>query len=135
MHVKDNRQVMNYMLDPTKYYNPKPCRVPFGVVGGNDVSVSANNLVDIESELRNQTRIYSQCPQHKYVPACVKNNTVAKCGQNGLPCGDCLDVEQKLQHLPTCDANVNNKRVTDVGYKLNYTGCPHALPSSMAYKP
>jgi hypothetical protein len=33
------------------------------------------DLVDIESELRNQTRFTSKCPQQKYNPGCTKSKT------------------------------------------------------------
>ena len=58
----------NYMLYPGKFYNDNQCRIEKGIVGGNQVSLSTNNLVDLESDLRGQTRFLSDCPSKKYNP-------------------------------------------------------------------
>ncbi len=38
------------------------------IIGGNHVSLYTGNLVDLESDLRGQTRLASKCPSRKYVP-------------------------------------------------------------------
>lgn len=58
-----------YMLDPIKYEHCKPCRNKMGIVGGLAASqVDGPSLVDTESELRNQTRAHSRCPDLKFMP-------------------------------------------------------------------
>jgi hypothetical protein len=58
-----------YTLDPIRYEHCSTCRMRLGTVGGSTVShVSGAMLVDTESELRNQTRAASRCPENKYVP-------------------------------------------------------------------
>jgi hypothetical protein len=60
---------LDYALYQGKYENKGKCRFEFGVVGGNGVSQYAGNMVDLESELRGQTRLNSQCPSSKFCAA------------------------------------------------------------------
>lgn len=88
---------INYMLYPGKYENCSKCRIEFGVVGGNNVSLFSGNLVDLESDLRGQTRPASLCPSQKYQPRCNgANNT-----NGGLPCGG-MNNQEKMMHQPAC---------------------------------
>lgn len=59
---------LNYAMYTGKYENCARCRVEFGIVGGNNVSLFSGNLVDLESDLRGQTRPASLCPSMKYHP-------------------------------------------------------------------
>ena len=59
----------NYMLYDGKFYNQNQCRIPKGIVSGNEVSLSKRNLVDLESDLRGQTRPLSDCFGDKYQPS------------------------------------------------------------------
>ena len=59
---------MEYMLYTGKYENSAKCRIEFGTVGGSGVSLFSGNLVDLESELRGQTRQSSLCPSTMYNP-------------------------------------------------------------------
>ena len=59
---------MDYMLYTGKYENSAKCRIEFGTVGGSGVSLFSGNLVDLESELRGQTRQSSLCPSTMYNP-------------------------------------------------------------------
>jgi len=128
--LAESSNVLTYNLDPSKFYNRNECRVELGVVGGNNVSLSGCNLVDVESELRNQTRLYSRCPQHKYSPSC----NGPECGkQSGLPCGGCLDKLHTLNHLPSCNLVNYKPRINNVGYKLDFPGCPNN-PASLSFK-
>lgn len=84
-----------YAMFADKYASPNPCRIQLGVVGGNNVSVFRGNLVDLESDLRGQTRMASLCPVNKYTPTCSAG---AEDG-DGLPCAT---GSASLSHLPTC---------------------------------
>jgi len=66
--LKQSTSPLDYNLYTGKFENSGKCRVEFGTVGGNGVSIASNNLVDLESELRGQTRLQSQCPSTKYNP-------------------------------------------------------------------
>jgi|LakMenEpi03Aug12_release.lakeMendotaPanAssembly.Ray.scaffolds.fasta_scaffold1045241_1 hypothetical protein len=62
-----NRSTLNYMLDHSRYENNSKCRHELGLVGGTAVSHNNYNLVDVETELRGQSRSSSLCPS-KYYP-------------------------------------------------------------------
>jgi len=60
---------LDYMMYTGKYENSAKCRIEFGTVGGNGVSIFSGNLVDLESDLRGQTRQASMCPSNMYHPS------------------------------------------------------------------
>lgn len=73
-----------YLLDPIKYESCRRCRMQNGIVGGTAVShIVGANLVDVESELRLQTRVATLCPELHYNP-----------NRDGP--------SQRLEHLPAC---------------------------------
>ncbi len=117
--LDESTSVLTYNLDPNKFYNCNQCRIQFGIVAGNDVSLTTSNLVDLESDLRNQTRMYSLCPEKQYLPGC------AQCDSNvGLPNGSvCCKKEAKI-NLPECNMIQYKPRINNVGYELNYPSCP-----------
>lgn len=59
---------LSYLLDPINYENGKKRRHEFGLVGGAEVSQIKGNLVDLESELRGQTRYMSMCADQQWQP-------------------------------------------------------------------
>lgn len=67
-NLQQSTSPLDYMLYTGKYENCAKCRIEFGVVGGNGVSLFSGNLVDLESDLRGQTRQASLCPSTMYVP-------------------------------------------------------------------
>lgn len=86
-----------YTLYPGKFENSAKCRIEFGVVGGNGVSLYSGNLVDLESDLRGQTRRASLCPSMMYSPEHQNcNNQNAK-----LPCSP-QEYQSKMIHQPSC---------------------------------
>jgi hypothetical protein len=87
----------DYMLYSGKYENCAKCRIEFGTVGGNGVSLFSGNLVDLESDLRGQTRVASLCPSTMYEPNCKNCNNKG----NGLPCSS-TECKPKLNHQPSC---------------------------------
>jgi len=88
---------LSYMLNPIKYENCNKCRVDKGVVGGTNVSHIRGSLVDLENDLRGQTRSLSQCSSKKFAPS-NNNNIVYK----GPSSNSVTEVDTALQHLPTC---------------------------------
>ena len=120
--LAESTSTLTYILDPSKYYHCNQCRVPFGIVGGNDVSMAKHNLVDVESDLFGVNRAYSQCPQQKYLPE--------PCGM----AGDCKCSLSGKFHLPECSTFVKYKpRIKKVGYKLEYPNC--STPGYNKHKP
>ena len=70
--LNKSRDVLDYSLYSGKYENCAKCRIELGVSGGNNVSLLSGNLVDLESDLRGQTREASLCINSKYKPSCKK---------------------------------------------------------------
>ncbi len=66
--LKESTSPLDYNLYGGKFENTAKCRIEFGTVGGNGVSIHSGNLVDLESELRGQTRLNSLCPSTRYDP-------------------------------------------------------------------
>jgi hypothetical protein len=69
--VKSGVSSPGYSMIPEKFYHPNPGRNALGLVGGNEVSISAGNLVDVESELCGITRSLSRVPAKNYRPSCL----------------------------------------------------------------
>ena len=64
---KEDPQHYDYLT--SQFVNPAPQRHILGIVGGNDVSLIKGNMVDLESDLRGQTRMSSDCPSKQYSPS------------------------------------------------------------------
>lgn len=60
-HLKESVSILEYTLSPYRYEHTDKCRHELGLVGGSAVSHVNGNLVDMESELRGQTRYLSKC--------------------------------------------------------------------------
>lgn len=89
--LKISTSPLDYALYSGKYENCSKCRFEFGTVGGNGVSLFSGNLVDLESDLRGQTRQASLCPSKMYQPPVV----------NGKPCTS-DQCQPKMTHQPSC---------------------------------
>lgn len=72
--IQESTAPSDYMLYTGKFENCAKCRIEFGAVGGNGVSLFSGNLVDLESELRGQNRIASLNPATMYNPEDNKAN-------------------------------------------------------------
>jgi len=70
--LKQSTAPLEYMMYDGKYNNSAKCRIEFGTVGGNGVSLYSGNLVDLESDLRGQTRLLSDCPSTMFQPSIDK---------------------------------------------------------------
>ena len=97
----ENTNSINYSLYTGKYNNSAKCRIEFGLVGGNGVSLYSGNLVDLESDLRGQTRKASLAPSEKYHPKCINNGK----NNDGLPNGSSLCLGQLIDQ-ETCKFGV-----------------------------
>ena len=88
---------LNYNMYAGKYENCAKCRIELGSVGGNGVSLFSGNLVDLESDLRGQTRNASNCPSKHYQPPCkgCPGNT------SGIPC-DKPECRPPMVHQQGC---------------------------------
>lgn len=66
--LKQSVAPLSYILDPIRFENCQKCRPELGLVGGTAVSHINGNLVDLENDLRGQTRPVTKCPAYKYMP-------------------------------------------------------------------
>ena len=128
---------LEYVLNPMKFENSSKCRIDLGVVGGTAVSHVRGNLVDLETDLRGQTRRTTKCPTKLYQNPCPQGDiNNCKPGTIHIP-GDPSQTERSIDttmlHLPSCqmmrykptplptamDLNHNNFKATMPGYIKN----------------
>ena len=121
-NLKQSTGIGNYFLYPGKYNHCKKCRMELGIVGGNAVSIYKGNLVDLESDLKGQTRASSLCPSHKYQPRCKQ-----PC-DSGLPSGP-IDCNDELLHQPACQMIYYPPTVLPPDIKVAF--CPGTYQSSL----
>ena len=123
--LQQSTGVLSYTMDPNKFYNCNECRAEFGLLGGNNVSRFTGNMVDLESELRGQTRLYTHCPSLKYLPGTIiqgkmTQNCSPLSGTEGLPCGAAKQRREPLKHLPACQLIQYKSKINNTGIDLNY---------------
>lgn len=97
---------LQWIMDPLRFQNCNPCRINFGIVGGNDVSIVKGNMVDLESDLFGQTRTQSKCPTLKYINPCP-NGDMNSCQPRqivirGNPSNQGRVVDTTPLHLRNC---------------------------------
>lgn len=88
---------LGYLLNPINYENCNACRHELGLVGGPGVSHIKGNMVDLENDLRGQTRQASKCPSKKYAPSAGGVLHIA-----GNHCNKPRNVDLTKLHLPSC---------------------------------
>ena len=116
--LQQSTSPLDYALYTGKYENCAKCRIEFGVVGGNGVSLFSGNLVDLESDLRGQTRQASLCPKRMYSPKTENCNN-----QNAnLPCSP-QEYKSKMVHQPSCQMQYYPKNPVAPVSKV--TGCQY----------
>lgn len=94
--LQESTGPLSYSMYPMKYENCKKCRHSIGLVAGNDVSIARGNMVDLENDLRNQTRPASRCPEAKY-----QGPQYPFVSYPGVSCGG-RSVDVSPVHLPEC---------------------------------
>jgi hypothetical protein len=94
-----NRSTLNYMLDHSRYENNNRCRHELGLVGGTAVSHNNYNLVDVETELRGQSRSSSLCPSKHYP------NNKFPISETKLHLPSCQMIRYKSINLPITPLN------------------------------
>ncbi len=105
-NIEQSTNPLNYILNPSKYENCNKCRHELGILGGSSASIIRGNLVDLESDLRLQTRAATQCPDRLYHPQCDGVTRGDQCKQGKIvinsPCGKQREVDTELLHLRPC---------------------------------
>jgi hypothetical protein len=85
---------LGHILSPYRYEHKDKCMHELGFVGGTAVSHIQGNLVDLDSELRGQTRILSKCYNNLYTPS--ENNVVNN--------DKTMPINTNMNHLPSCQS-------------------------------
>ena len=116
--LQQSTDPLNYALYTGKYENSAKCRIELGSVGGNGVSLFNGNLVDLESDLRGQTRQTSLCPCDKYGPDCSNSKCSDKSG-NVVKYGSKIP----LNHQPSCQ--MTNYPKVPMPDKSNRSSCDY----------
>ena len=97
---------LSWVLDSSRFENCNKCRVEFGVVGGTNVSHVNGNLVDLETDLRGQTRRTTKCPTLKYQNPCPSGEMTTCQPQQivikGNPSNQGTVIDTSPQHLRSC---------------------------------
>ena len=109
--LQGNVSTLSYLLSPYRYEHENKCRHQLGFLGGTVVSHIQGNLVDLDSELRGQTRIVSKCMDNLYVPTedgIIKNDKTPP-------------IDTTMLHLPACQSIMY--REVPMPPKINYDKC------------
>lgn len=92
-NLKENVSILSYVLSPFRYEHQDKCRHNLGLLGGTAVSHVQGNLVDLESDLRGQTRFLTKCADKQHRPIT----------ENGVIRNDKTEpIDTKKLHLPAC---------------------------------
>ena len=65
---ENSENPQTYVEDVFSYLHKNPTRHMLGLVGGNEVSLPAGNMVDVESDLRRLTIPLTYSPSRQYQP-------------------------------------------------------------------
>lgn len=93
-NLQGNVSTLSYVMSPMYYEHKDKCRHQLGFISGTNVSHIKGNLVDLDSELRGQTRYISKCGGNMYVPTddgIIKNDKTSP-------------IDTKMLHLPSCQS-------------------------------
>jgi len=66
--LRQNVSIFSHIVEPRRFEHTDKCRHELGLVGGTTVSHVKGSLVDLDSELRGQTRYVSKCGGNMYTP-------------------------------------------------------------------
>lgn len=109
--LQENVSTLSYILSPYRYEHKDKCRHQLGFIGGTNVSHVKGNLVDLDSELRGQTRIISKCQTNLYVPT---NDGIIKNDKT-------QPIDTDKLHLPACQSIMYRSVPTPP--KMEYNHC------------
>ena len=121
---------LSYTLNPMKYENCSKCRMELGLVGGTAVSQIKGNLVDLENDLRGQTRPASNCPSKHYLPNCP--HAIGDACQpkqihlQGSACSPPRTIDTNLVHLRPCQMIRYKPVPLPPPMKIDSCPAPHA---------
>lgn len=85
--------IADYVFSPFRFEHQNKCRHELGIIGGTGVSHIAGNMVDLESDLRGQTRLLSKCGGNQWKPI----DTGVPIVNDKTP-----PISTQSKHLPSC---------------------------------
>jgi hypothetical protein len=91
--LNENMNIMDYIISPFRYEHKNKCRHELGLVGGSAVSHVAGNMVDLESDLRGQTRLQTKCVERQHQPIAAGDTIY---NDKTAP------ISTTAKHLPAC---------------------------------
>lgn len=92
--LTESVSILDYVLSPHRYEHSSKCRHALGLVDGPAVSHIAGNLVDLESDLRGQTRYISKCADNQHKPIETPGQRIYN--------DKTAPIDTTALHLPTC---------------------------------
>lgn len=112
-----------YQINQVAYESCNKCHMAYpgyvGNLGGQGFGIGGDR-VDIDSDLRGQTRITSRCPSHKYNPySYAYCGKCSKCNA-GLPCGCKHCKTRDVSELADCRPGIVPVESLDT---RNFDGC------------
>ena len=121
--VRQSTSPLAYQLNPLKFENCFKCRNQLGLLGGQDVSLSTRNIVDVESDLSGRSHAPSRQACGLYMPQ-PKNGRKCKheYKDTGIP-WDCQECQEEKIHLRPCQMTQYRPRPVDVGYSIKQPTC------------
>lgn len=93
--LDQNSDMLDYHLNPHKFEHCEKCTVDLGLVGGTTASHIKGDMVDLENDLRGQTRHITNCPEKHYHP----DHPIMTKPTDG---SEAKNVDTTPVHLPTC---------------------------------
>jgi hypothetical protein len=109
--LQTNVSTLDYLLSDIRYNNANKCRHQLGFIGGTNVSHIKGNIIDLESELRGQTRLISKCQNNLYIPT----------GDNIVKNDKTNPIDTNMEHLPACQSIMY--RSIPLPPKMNLNNC------------
>jgi hypothetical protein len=111
-NLKENVSILSYVLSPFRYEHQDKCRHELGLVGGTAVSHVQGNMVDLESDLRGQTRFMTKCTK----------NAARPLDEGGVVVNDkTAPIDTSKKHLPACQ--MISYRSVPLPPSVNYNKC------------
>ncbi len=114
---KENPQ--SYPMTRFVYTSPEPKRHELGLVGGNNVTLIAGNMVDLESDLRGITRPNTFAPWRKYQPPQPEETKIVRNTTKGE-----VVIDKTPVHLPTYQMWAYPAVYAPTKFQTNVCGSP-----------
>ena len=121
--LMESTSPLGYQINPIAYESCHKCHQAYpgfvGHLGGVGFGIGPDR-VDMESDIRGQTRLLSRCPSKKYDPTKYKNCNTYEKFEGGLPCGDNKVNVNDMSYMPDCTPGILPTESLD---SRNFNGC------------